>query len=183
MLTAIIYTSETGSCERYARELSRQLHLPCAPLHDCHVRPDGKIIYVGWLMAGRVVGYADAAEAFDVAAVVGVGMSPVTEALTAAGREKNAVPEGVPYFALQGGLHLNRLSFPMRTVMKLVDRKIVRELNALAAKKPLSAQEQATLRMAKYGEGEPAAWDCAAVVDWARRENGFLTKPRELAKG
>ena len=47
MLTAIIYNTGTGSCERYARELSRQLHLPCEPLHKHHVRTDGKVIYQG----------------------------------------------------------------------------------------------------------------------------------------
>ena len=62
MITAIVYNSETGSCERYARELSRALHIPCEPLHKNHVRSDGKVIYVSWVMAGKVVGLDKAKE-------------------------------------------------------------------------------------------------------------------------
>ena len=182
MITAIIYTSETGSCERYAKELSRQLHLPCEPLHHCHVRSDGSVIYVGWVMAGRVVGFADAAKTLNIAALVAVGMSPASEGLAAQLRERNQLPAEVPCFALQGGLHLWKLKLPMHALMLLVNKKIVRRLREKAAKKPLSAQEQATLTMALKGEGEPAAWDCSAVIAWAKKENQFFTKSRELAK-
>ena len=164
MITAIIYNSGTGSCERYARELSRQLHIPCEPLHKHHVRTDGKVIYVGWVMAGSVVGYAKAAQTLDIAAVVAVGMSPVTPALVAKSREANKIPAGVEFFLL------------------LMDKKIVRGLRAKEAKAPLNAQEQATLNMALNGDGEPASWDCSEVVAWAKKENGFFTKPRQLAK-
>lgn len=182
MITAIIYNSETGSCERYARELSRQLHLPCEPLHNYHVRTDGKVIYVGWVMAGKVVGYENAAKTLDIAAVVAVGMSPVTPQLVASGRKKNAIPAGVQYFVLQGGFNINKLNKPMHAAMTLMDRKIARSLQSKQAKTALNAQEEATLHMALTGEGEPAAWDCGEVVAWAKRENGFFTKSRELAK-
>ena len=182
MLTAIIYNSGTGSCERYARELSRQLHLPCEPLHKHHVRTDGKVIYVGWVMAGSVVGYAKARETLDIAAVVAVGMSPVTPAFVAKSRESNKIPAGVEFFLLQGGFHINKLNAPMHAAMVVMDKKIVRGLRAKQAKAPLNAQEQATLNMALTGDGEPASWDCSEVVAWAKKENGFFTKSRELAK-
>ena len=182
MITAIVYNSGTGSCERYAKELSRQLHIPCEPLQKHHVRSDGKVIFVGWVMAGSVVGYAKAAKTLDIAAVVAVGMSPVTDKLVASGREKNNVPAGVEFFVLQGGFDINKLNAPMHAAMILMDKKIVRGLQAKAKKAPLNAQEQATLNMALYGKGEPAAWDCSQVVAWAKKENGFFTQSRVLAK-
>ena len=182
MLTAIIYSSQTGSCERYARELSRTLHLPCEPLKSCKVRSDGKVIYVGWLMAGKVYGLSSAISKLDVAAVVGVGMGPVTADSAAQGHKANRLPAHVPYFQVQGGLHLAALKPPMRLAMRLVNKSIAVKLREKAEKTPLNAQEQATLRMALTGDGEPAAWDCEAVIDWARKQNGFLTKARELAK-
>lgn len=182
MLTAIVYNSATGSCERYAKELSRALHLPCMPLKGQHVRSDGKVIYIGWLMAGRVTGYAQAVKKLDVAAVVAVGMGPVSKAQITQGRELNGVPAQVPYFLLQGGFHLNRLHFPLRLIMRLKAREIVVRLRHKAEKTALNAQELATLNMALRGDGEPAAWDCSAVIDWARKENGFLTRSNELAR-
>ncbi len=182
MLTAIVYSSQTGSCERYAKELSRALHLPCEELHKAQVRADGKVIYIGWLLAGKVVGCAQAFKRFDVAAVVGVGMGPATRVLTAQSREKNGIPAHIPYFLLQGSFHLNRLHFPLRSIMRYKCRELVLRLRLKAEKAALSAQERATLHMALTGEGEPAAWDCAAVINWARKENGFLTPAGELAK-
>ena len=182
MITAIIYNSETGSCDRYARELSRNLHIPCEPLHKYHVRTDGKVIYVGWVMAGSVVGYAKAAKTLDIAAVVAVGMSPVTDKLVAEGRVKNNIPDSVQYFVLQGGFDINKLNKPMHAAMTVMDKKISRGLLAKEAKTPLNAQEKATLNMALNGKGEPAAWDCDAVIAWAKKENGFFTKSRVLAK-
>ncbi|MBQ5391231.1 MAG: hypothetical protein IIU44_02555, partial [Spirochaetales bacterium] len=43
-----------------------------------------------------------------IAAVVAVGMSPVTEKLTAASREKNQIPFGTEFFLLQGGFNINK---------------------------------------------------------------------------
>lgn len=182
MITAIIYNSATGSCQRYARELSRQLHIPCEPLHKYHVRTDGKVIYVGWVMAGSVVGYAKAAKTLDIAAVVAVGMSPVTPSLIAKSRENNKIPAGVEFFLLQGGFHIDKLNAPMHAAMVVMDKKIVRGLRAKEARAPLNEQEKATLNMALHGDGEPASWDCSEVVAWAKKENGFFTKSRELAK-
>lgn len=182
MITAIVYNSETGSCERYARELSRALHIPCEPLHKNHVRSDGKVIYVSWVMAGKVVGYPKAAKTLDIAAVVAVGMSPVTEKLTAASREKNQIPFGTEFFLLQGGFNINKLNLPMKAAMTVMDKKIARGLKAKQAQKPLTDQEEATLNMAVNGQGEPAAWDCSEVISWAKKENQFFTQSRVLAK-
>ena len=35
MISAIIYTSTSGSCERYAREMSRKLAIPCYDAKNC----------------------------------------------------------------------------------------------------------------------------------------------------
>ena len=167
MIAAIVYKSQTGSCERYAKELSRRLHIPCYPLGSAPTRADGELIYVGWMMAGSVVGYKKLARKAPVAAVCAVGMAPVTEAGEAEGRAKNQVPDSVGYFSLQGGLHLDKLPLLMKLVMKLVIRDIAAKLREKKEKEPLSAQEQATYQMAVRGEGEPAAWDVDRVVAWA----------------
>ena len=44
MINAIVYNSKTGSCEHYAKELSRALHVPCHPLDQAPARSDAKVI-------------------------------------------------------------------------------------------------------------------------------------------
>ena len=48
----IVYTSNTGFTERYARMLAEETGLPCYCLEESP--RGGSAIYLGWLMAGTV---------------------------------------------------------------------------------------------------------------------------------
>ena len=61
VFSAIVYKSTTGSCKKYADLLSARLHIPAFPLGKEYVPADTKIIYVGWLFAGKIMGYDKAA--------------------------------------------------------------------------------------------------------------------------
>ena len=74
MFSAIVYKSTTGSCKKYADLLSARLHIPAFPLGKEYIPADTKIIYVGWLFAGKIMGYDKAAKKYDIGAVVQVGM-------------------------------------------------------------------------------------------------------------
>jgi len=180
MIAAIVYNSKTGSCKRYAEELSRALHLPCYPVKKYPTRSDGELIYVGWVMAGSVPGYARLAKKARVAAVCAVGMAPVTEESVRSGREKNQIPDDVAFFCLQGGFDIHKLPLPMRLIMKRITRQIAGKLAAKKAEAPLSAQEEATYRMAATGRGEPASWDVSEIVAWVLKRyesEGVLRRP------
>lgn len=64
MPNAIVYTSNTGYTQQYALMLANQTGLPVYSLEESVARlPAGNsIIYLGWLMAGRVQGYPKAAK-------------------------------------------------------------------------------------------------------------------------
>ena len=66
MFSAIVYKSTTGSCKRYAELLSARLHIPAFPLGKEYIPADTKIIFVGWLFAGKIMGYEKAAKKFDI---------------------------------------------------------------------------------------------------------------------
>ena len=67
---------------------------------------------------------------------------------------------------------MDRLSFPMRLIMKKVNQSIVKRLEG---KGRLSDAEQATLTMAETGDGEPATWDgIDAAVEWALQQRDPL---------
>ena len=59
-MKAIIYTTQTGSTERYAKLLAHETGLPAYTLAEAKkaVLPGGSVIYLGWIMAGCIKGYA-----------------------------------------------------------------------------------------------------------------------------
>ena len=75
MISAILYKSATGSCERYAHIMSRKLALPSYPVDACPLPKGMEVIFIGWLMNGKVQGLAKAQKNYAVKAVVPVGMS------------------------------------------------------------------------------------------------------------
>ena len=72
----IVFTSNTGHTEQYARLLGNRIGLPVFSLREAEKSlPAGTpILYLGWIHASHVKGYADAARQFRVCAVCGVGL-------------------------------------------------------------------------------------------------------------
>lgn len=166
MISAIIYSSTTGSCKKYAEKMSAALHVPAFDAKKVYTPKGREVIYVGWLFAGKVVGLDKAMKEYDVVAVVQVGMSD-NSAGEATCREKNGLDANVAVFSLQGRFDLNGLPLPLRLIMKIKNKDIAKRLNAKAAKTALTPAEQACLKMAETGKGEPATWDgVQAVIDW-----------------
>lgn len=165
MITAIVYNSATGSCERYAKELSRTLHIPAYSVDNCPSKADGQYIFVSWILAGSVVGYQKAAKKYDIAAVVAVGMAPASKKTADGIKAKQSIP--VPVFSVQGAFNINKLSAPMKLIMKVKTKDIAKQLERKKASTPLNAQEQALLKMARTGVGEPASWDVSEITAWA----------------
>ena len=84
-MKAIIYTSNTGSTAEYAQLLGNELNLPVHSLQQAKnkVLSGSEIIYLGWIMAGGIKGYKEAAKLYKVRAVCGIGMGQ-TERFSAA---------------------------------------------------------------------------------------------------
>ena len=63
-MNAIIYTTNTGSTERYAKLLAQKTGRPAYSLTEAkkQVFAGAEVIYLGWIMAGSVKGYAEAAQ-------------------------------------------------------------------------------------------------------------------------
>ena len=99
---AIVYTSNTGYTRQYAVLLGEKTGLPVYSLEEAASRlPCGNcVIYLGWLMAGKVQGYAKAAKRYQIAAVCGVGMSATGSQMQDL-RKANALPASLSVFTLQ----------------------------------------------------------------------------------
>ena len=146
----IVYSSNTGYTEQYAKMLGRALDMPSYKLGavpKCH---DGaEVIYMGWLFAGTIVGYKKCAKRYAVRCVAGVGMSPPAPELAEGLRATEKIPESVPVFYLQGGFSMGKLKGPMKLVMKFKCREIA---SRLASKPEMSEAEHLTYEMTQ-GEG------------------------------
>ena len=109
-MNAIIYTTDTCSTERYAKLLAQKTGLPVYSLAEAKKRvfAGAEVIYLGWIMAGSVKGYANVAKRYRVRAVCGVGMGQ-TGTQTDSVRKNSAIPANIPLFTLQGNFNVKKL--------------------------------------------------------------------------
>ena len=75
-MRAIVYTSNTGSTAKYAKLLSHQICIPSYSMEEAKTKPKpgAEIIYMGWIMAGKIKGYTEAARKYNIQAVCGVAV-------------------------------------------------------------------------------------------------------------
>lgn len=97
MISAIVYTSNSGYTAEYARLLGRATGLPVNDLRQVHTpQPDEEVIFLGWLMADRVMGWPKANAFFKVRAVCQVGMGPPAPPLPPPGRKSWVLRTAAP---------------------------------------------------------------------------------------
>lgn len=163
-MNAIIYTTNSGSTERYARLLSRETGLPAYSLAEAKnaVPAGAEVIYLGWIMAGTVKGYSAAARSYTVRAVCGVGMGQ-TGTQTAEVRRKTSVGADIPLFTLQGNFDVKKLHGVYRPAMEIMVKTVGR---SLAAKEGRTAEEDDLLDMLLHGGERVRPENLRAVLDW-----------------
>ena len=72
MISAIVYTSNSGYTAEYARMLGELTGLPVNDLRQVHnPQPQREVIFLGWIMADNVMGYAKASRFYKVRCVSG----------------------------------------------------------------------------------------------------------------
>ena len=161
---AIVYTSNTGYTRQYAILLGERTGLPVYSLDEAwkELAPASPIIYLGWLMAGKVQGYAKAAKRFQVEAVCGVGMGATGSQLQDL-RKSNALPASMPVFTLQGGFDLTRLRGVYKLMMTIMATTAGK---GLANKADRSPEEDAMLELLLHGGSRVCAGHLSSVLAW-----------------
>ncbi len=168
-MNAIIYTTNTGSTEQYAKLLSNETGLPVysfAEAKKC-VPAGAEVIYLGWIMAGSVKGYATAAKRYKVCAVCGIGMGQ-TGTQTDSVRKKTAIPANIPVFTLQGNFDVSSLHGIYRIMMQIMVKTAGK---SLAAKENRTPEEDDMLDMMLHGGKRVNIDNLKAVLDWYNTEN------------
>lgn len=133
MAMTIVYTSNTGHTEEYAKLLGQETGLEVRELKEAAgtLPANSEIIYLGWLRASEVVGYKKAAKKFNVKCLCGVGMlngqSQVPDI-----RKVNKVGTEFPVFCLPGGFDPDKVHGFYRFAMKLLKKNTEAELKGKA---------------------------------------------------
>ena len=128
--SAIVYTSNTGFTAQYASLLGGETGLPVYSLEEAvkSLTQNSPILYLGWLTAGKVQGYAKAAKRYHICAVCGVGMGATGSQLSDV-RKTNALPEKLPVFTMQGGFDLTKLHGVYRLMMTVMKKTVGKGLS------------------------------------------------------
>ena len=163
-MKAIIYTSNTGSTAEYAQLLGKELNLPVHSLQQTKNKvPDGsEIIYLGWIMAGGIKGYKEAAKLYEVRAVCGVGMGQTGTQLKEV-RDKNAIPQRIPLFTLQGNFDVKKLHGVYRFMMNVMVKTAGK---GLANKIDRTPEEDDMLDMIVNGGKRVSLQNLNTVTEW-----------------
>ena len=165
---SIVYTSNTGYTAEYARLLGEKTGLPVYSLDEAEQKlaAGNRVIYLGWLMAGKVQGYKKAAKRYKVQAVCGVGMGGNGSQLREV-RKANAIPEKTPLFTLQGGFDINKLSGVYKLMMTIMVKTAGK---GLAEKQDRTPDEDVMLEMLTRGGSRVSAENLAEVLAWVEKE-------------
>ena len=159
-MKAIVYTTNAGSSERYAKMLSDRAEIPAMTFAEAKKRlaKADEVICIGWVMANSVKGYRDAAKRFTVRAVCAVGMCPAGT-MDAAIRQANGIPENTPLFTLEGNLRPGELHGLYKILIGMM-------LHGLEGNKKRSAEEDKMLAIMTGEEDRvrPAMLD--GITEW-----------------
>lgn len=163
-MNAIIYTTNTGSTESYAKLLAQKAGLPAYSFTEAKdAVPEGaEVIYLGWIMAGAVKGYTKAAKRYHIRAVCAVGMGQ-TGTQTDNTRKKSAISADIPLFTLQGNFDVKKLHGVYRLMMEIMVKTVGK---ALAEKSDRTPEEDDMLDMMLHGGERVKAENLSAVLDW-----------------
>ncbi len=163
-MKAIIYTSNTGSTAHYAKLLAHELNLPVYSADNAKkkVPASTEVIYLGWVMASGIKGYADIIKKYKVCAVCAVGMGQTGTQMTEI-REKNSIPENIPLFTLQGNFDVKKLHGVYKIMMSIMVKTAGK---ALADKKDRTPEEDDMLDMMMNGGDRVRIENLKAVIDW-----------------
>ncbi|MEA4921076.1 MAG: flavodoxin domain-containing protein [Clostridiaceae bacterium] len=168
MIKAIVYTSNTGYTAQYANLLANKTGLPVFSLKEAgnKLEDGSNIIYLGWLMAGKIKGYNKAEKHFKVSAVCAVGMAASGTQIDYISKS-NSLSPSMPLFMLQGGFDIKKL----RGIYKLMMLVMVKTAGkALSKKTDRTPEEEATLQMMLHGGNFVSERNLIPVLEWCKNE-------------
>ena len=167
MVSAIVYTSNSGYTKEYAMLLGKEIGVPVYDLKKALKELPGcsEIIYLGWLMAGKIKGLKKALNNYEVRVICGVGMGRNGSQIEDI-RKRNIILEGLPLFTLQGGFDFSKVhglnKFLMKMMYKFVSKK-------LKSQDTITDEEQEMLDMMEKGGSFVSIENLQEVLNYLKK--------------
>ena len=135
-IKAIVYCSNTGFTEAYARMLSEELDLPVFSEKQAHLHlgSGDSVFFLVWVLGSSIKGLEKARKRYDVEGTASVGLV-LTDQSVAEIRKRNKIADDAPFFALHGGLAIEKLHGFYKLVFKLGTKALERTSSAPADEK------------------------------------------------
>ncbi len=165
MLKAVVYTSQTGYTEQYARMLAGRAGLGCYTIKEAKRRlgEEDAYIYMGWLSAGRISGLSKARRFRMPAAVAAVGISGPDKAYEEKLKKQNKLGE-TAFFYLQGGFAREKLRGLSKIMMNAAYQSLVKAAQAQPDPTP---QQQKAAELLLHGGSCVTKEALLPLIRWA----------------
>ena len=157
---AIVYTSNTGHTETYARLLGMKIGLPVYSL-DLAKKQLAKgtpIIYLGWIFASHVKGYKKAATRFNVKALCAVGLCETGTYISEI-RKAERLPQALPLYTVQGGIDKQNLKGVNKMIINMLTK-------SLASSKSRTESDERMLILLKNGGSYVSENNLFELIAW-----------------
>lgn len=166
-MKAIVYTSNTGFTEKYAKLLSEKTGLPAYELKQAKARLSASddVFYLGWLMAGGVKGLKKAQKAFKVNGCCAVGMAPA-ETQNAEDLKSRNGWSGEGFFVLQGGYAPEKLKGINKIMLNMVTSSTIKKLSA---KENLTEADKQMIEGMRKGFDSVSPEAVAPIAQWVEK--------------
>lgn len=148
-MKAIVYSSHAGHTREYATLLASKTGLPALSLQEAmkSLESGSEIIYLGWLMAGNIMGYDKAVKPFRIMATIGIGMGDDGSQIDDC-RAKCHIPSDTPVFTVCGGFEMEKVHGFYKIMMLTMRFFTAKKMQKKADRTP---QEEAALEMITKG--------------------------------
>lgn len=163
--SAIVFTSETGHTERYAKMLSEKLGIPHYNINEAKksLKSGTPIIYMGWICASNVKGYGSVRKKYKIAAVVAVGLCD-TGTLLEEVRQATKLHPNTPLFTVQGGMDLDKL--------RGINKFMIKCITSMVDKVPEKTESDLRmLSLLKNGGDYVSEENLSSIIRWAESRN------------
>jgi hypothetical protein len=167
-MKAIVYTTNAGHTRKYAKMLEKTTDIPAFSYQEAleKVPASSEILYMGWVMAGKIKGFSKARTRYRVKAVCAVGMG-ATDDGQAPDLIKRNHTDSMEFFYLQGGYDITLLRGLNRFMMKTMS-KLIR--TSIEKKETKTAADAETLEMIKNGKDCVQEENLAPIAAWCAKQ-------------
>ena len=160
----IVYVSNTGFTERYARYLAQNLRCEALSLKEAVscVRKKSDVIFFGWVNAGKIEGLKKVRKIFNPICVCGVGIAPSDDKTIVSLMDANDLHHA-PFFYLQGGFNFDSLKGGNKLKMSIARSLLKKEIEK---KENPEASEKALLDILTNGADFVDPNKIKSIADW-----------------